>query len=541
MITTYTLNNLGLVAGTCRELGIAEFVDTIIPPDPQQKVTTGQAIVAMIINGLGFSNRTLYLFPQFFEKKPVDILIRKGLTAEDLNDDTIGRSLDRMFSYGCTELFSSIAFYATEKEQVNKKFGHLDSTTFSLYGDYKSSEEEGAAIQITYGVSKQKRPDLKQIFLNLTVASDGGIPLFMQALNGNSSDNTTFRKTVTEFRKGIRNNLQPIEYWIADSKFYTYDTINQVKDDTKWISRVPDNIEEAQMEIQDAAMSVEQLQPLGDDRYLYRTHESCYGNVNQRWLVIFSYEARKRSIETVRKAVEKEYSKIGRQSKKRGKKGFYCDPDAQKSIHFYQKKLKYHTISIESMDVIAKYKGRGRPSKNTEKQLLYCPHYHIESNKEKIELEINKKAIFIIATNELDNDKLTDLEVFEHYKDQKKVEKGFRFLKDPLFFASSLFLKKPESIVALNMIMCLTLLIYSICERKLRMLLKTMGASINSQVRKPTQRPTLRWVFQIFEDVHLVRIGENGRWQIEVTNLRDDAKIVLNVLGPNYKEMYLLT
>ena len=188
-----------------------------------------------------------------------------------------------------------------------------------------------------------------------------------------------------------------------------------------------------------------------------------------------------------------------------------------------------------------KYKGRGRPSKHTEKQLLYCPHYHIESNKEKIELEINKKAIFIIATNELDNDKLTDLEVFEHYKDQKKVEKGFRFLKDPLFFASSLFLKKPERIVALTMIMCLSLLIYSICERKLRMLLKTMGASINSQVRKPTQRPTLRWVFQIFEDVHLVRIGENGRWQIEVTNLRDDAKIVLNVLGLNYKKMYLLT
>lgn len=541
MIATYTLNNLGLVAGTCKELGIAEFVDTIIPPDPQQKVTTGQAIVAMIINGLGFSNRTLYLFPQFFEKKPVDILIGKGLTAKELNDDTIGRSLDRMSSYGCTELFSSVASYATEKEQVDKRFGHLDSTTFSLYGDYKSSEEEGAAIHITYGASKQKRPDLKQIFLNLTVASDGGIPLFMQALDGNSSDNTTFKKTVTEFRKGIRNNLHPIEYWIADSKFYTYDTISQVKDDTKWISRVPNNIKEAQIEIQDTARSIGQLQPLGDDRYLYRTHESCYGNVSQRWLVIFSNEAKKRSIETVRKAVEKEYLEIERQSNKRGKKGFYCDPDAQKSINFYQKKLKYHTITIDSMDVIAKYKGRGRPSKNTEKQLLYCPHYHTEPNKEKIELEINKKAIFIIATNELDTDKLTDLEIFDHYKDQKKVEKGFRFLKDPLFFASSLFLKKPERIVALTMIMCLSLLIYSICERKMRMLLKAMRTSINSQVGKPTQRPTLRWVFQIFEDVHLVRIGDNGRWQIEVTNLRDDAKIVLNVLGPNYKEMYLLT
>ena len=108
VISTYTLNNLGLVAGTCKELGIAELVDFFIPPDPQQKVTTGQAAVSMIINGLGFSNRTLYLYPQFFERKPVDIFIGKGLVAEDLNDDTIGRSLDRMFAYGCTELFGSI-------------------------------------------------------------------------------------------------------------------------------------------------------------------------------------------------------------------------------------------------------------------------------------------------------------------------------------------------------------------------------------------------------------------------------------------------
>ena len=72
------------------------------------------------------------------------------------------------------------------------------------------------------------------------------------------------------------------------------------------------------------------------------------------------------------------------------------------------------------------------------------------------------------------------------------------------------------------------------------MLLKSVGKSINSQLGKPTQRPTLRWVYQIFEDVHLVKIGENRTWRYEVTNLRDDAIVVLDVLGPNYKEMYLL-
>lgn len=540
MISTYTLNNLGLVAGTCKELRIAELVDSLIPPDPQQKVTTGQAIVSMIINGLGFSNRTLYLYPQFFERKPVDIFIGKGLVAEDLNDDTIGRSLDRMFTYGCTELFGSISLHATELEQVNKKFGHLDTTTLSLYGDYKSSEEEGAAIHITYGPSKLKRPDLKQLFLNLLVASDGGIPLFMQALDGNSSDNVVFRKTVTEFRKGLKSNLQQIDYWIADSKFYTKETISQVKDDVKWISRVPDTIKEARLEIQHTARTLDQLQPLKDEKYSYRSHRSHYGGVAQRWLIIFSTDAKKRSAETVKKAIKKEYTEIDCQSRKRGKKGFHCEADAKNSVTLFQKKLRYHTITIDSMNVKVKYKGRGRPAKNAEKELLFCPYYHIELDKEEMESMIKRKAIFIIATNELDHTKLNDVEIFDHYKDQTKVERGFRFLKDPLFFSSSLFLKKPERIVALTMLMCLSLLIYSICERKLRMLLRSVGKSINSQLGKPTQRPTLRWVYQIFEDVHLVKIGENGTCRYEVTNLRDDAIVVLDVLGPNYKEMYLL-
>jgi transposase len=104
MISTYTLNHFGLISGICNELDIRGFIDRLIPVDPQQKVTTGQAVVSMIINGLGFSNRQLYLYPQFFEKKPVELLIDQGICAEDLNDDTIGRALDRVYLYGCTEL-----------------------------------------------------------------------------------------------------------------------------------------------------------------------------------------------------------------------------------------------------------------------------------------------------------------------------------------------------------------------------------------------------------------------------------------------------
>jgi uncharacterized protein DUF4277 len=84
------LDHLGIGAGMCREIGLAEYLDTVAGPS-QQQVSVGAATVAMILNGLGFSNRRLYLVSQFFATKPVDYLLGPGITAEQLHDDCLGR------------------------------------------------------------------------------------------------------------------------------------------------------------------------------------------------------------------------------------------------------------------------------------------------------------------------------------------------------------------------------------------------------------------------------------------------------------------
>jgi transposase len=81
------LDHLGIVAGICKEIKIAEEIDRIIEVDPRQKVTCGQAVVAMILNALGFVDRLFYLFPEFLKNKPVELLINPKLVAEDFNDD----------------------------------------------------------------------------------------------------------------------------------------------------------------------------------------------------------------------------------------------------------------------------------------------------------------------------------------------------------------------------------------------------------------------------------------------------------------------
>jgi transposase len=496
----------------------------------------------MIINGLGFSNRRLYLYPQFFEKKPVELLIGKNVSADELNDDAIGRALDRIFMYGCTELFCCVSYAAAQHGDVQKKFGHLDSTTFSVHGEYQSSDLDDAAIRITYGHSKAKRPDLKQIFLNLLVSSDGGIPLFMQVLDGNSSDSVTFRRTVSEFKRGLKKHLQDITYLVADSKFYCKETLKLVKNDLLWISRVPDNIAEAKEVIEETAVSLSELTPL-QEGYLYKKCSLKYGDVKQRWLIVYSMSALERAKETVAKNLKKEFETLKKQIKTLKKKEFYCKKDACAALQRIQTRSKYHIIKLERIEVKKRYARKGRPSKSkkNEKTITYFPHYTITPDAEAITLETTKKALFIVATNELSEKKLSDQEVFCNYKGQQKVERGFRFLKDPLFFASSLFLKKPERIVALTTIMCLSLLVYSIGERKLRNLLKMYDETIENQIKKPTQRPTLRWIFQLFEDVHLVKIERGDTITYEVKNLRPDGEKALRILGYDYMKPYLLT
>jgi len=98
--------NLGLVAALYDELGIGTLIDRLIPQDLEQRhVSIGQAVKAMVINGLGFTQSPLYLTPQFFEDKPVERLIAPNVQAEQLNDTTPGRAMDDIFQHGVSELF----------------------------------------------------------------------------------------------------------------------------------------------------------------------------------------------------------------------------------------------------------------------------------------------------------------------------------------------------------------------------------------------------------------------------------------------------
>jgi transposase len=133
------------------------------------------------------------------------------------------------------------------------------------------------------------------------------------------------------------------------------------------------------------------------------------------------------------------------------------------------------------------------------------------------------KACFVLGTN-IGASELSDAEVIAAYKGQSCVEGGFRFLKDPLFFVSSLFVKKPSRIEGLLMVMTLALLVYSVAQRRMRRQLTRHHETVPNQINQPTTSPTLRWVFQLLEGIHSVRVTVQGQVH-ELIEGRNDVQI----------------
>ena len=527
------MDHLGIVAMVCKEIGLADQIDQIVGVDPRQKVTCGEAVVAMILNALGFVDRPLYLFPEFMAIKPVDLLIREGLKAEWFNDDVMGRTLDTLYRVGPEGIFMQIT--ANAYRACSGRFFHSDTTSMSLHGDYKHEEGDldAVPIQITHGHSKDGRPDLKQFIISL-VMSDS-LPVFIQALSGNTSDKRHFRELAIKYGESLQKRWGEDKIWVWDSAVYTKKNLSAISGSYTWITRVPETLSEAKEVLEET--DTEKMSSTALNGYHLFSIDAAYGGVKQRWIVVFSEKAFARETKTLEKKIEKEKEKVEKEVWHFSNQEFYNDEDARKAAQEMEKRWNYHSIS--SIEVVARKKkkdgGRGRPRKDEPTQTVYRINVAFEADKPAIEKETLKKGKFIVATNELDREKLSDEEALTAYKEQQYAERGFRFLKDPLFFAHSVFLENEGRIVAMVMVMGLALMVYSVAEKKLRDALEHANETIPDQRKKQTRKPTMRRVFQVFEGITVLY---RGLKVVKVLNMRPIHKKILAVLGRDYERMY---
>jgi transposase len=275
--------------------------------------------------------------------------------------------------------------------------------------------------------------------------------------------------------------------------------------------------------------------------YWGQAYGSVYGGVKQRWWVIFSQAAYERESKTFARKLAKAETRAQSALAKLEKETFACQPDAEQAVAKAAAKWRYHRPVIQVEPVLG-YGQRGRPAKGSEPTIQgYRITGEVVAQEDRLAEREQKWGKFIIATNQLKAEKLPAEEMLSAYKAQGvTAERGFRFLKDPMFFADSLFLKKPSRLMALLMVMGLSLLVYALAERQLRQALEKNDQTIPDQVGKPTQRPTMRRVFQMFEGIDLLIIVLAG--QIvgrQVLNLRPVHEQIVTLLGPAVKNIYI--
>jgi transposase len=225
------------------ELGLTGIIDEALPKTRDHVLPHSTVVKAMLLNGLGFNERRLYIFSRFFSNLATEQLFGSGVTPEHLNDDVLLRTLDRIYEYGSTDLFNKIVMEVMKKIKFGTHLLHADTTSFSVYGDYDNeNEEDFRTIRITYGHSKDHRDDLKQFVLSM-VSNQHGIPLFTQPYSGNESDKKILLETIQKVKQNL--NTKDRAYYIADSAFYTENSLQTLGRHTFWVSHVPATLSQA--------------------------------------------------------------------------------------------------------------------------------------------------------------------------------------------------------------------------------------------------------------------------------------------------------
>jgi transposase len=532
------LDHLGIVSGVIDDLGLVEAIDGRLQRDKNglEEISPGEAIKGMILNGLGFVSKPLSLTPRFFQNKPLELLFRSGVKADDFNRFKLGRILDHVFEYGTDKLFSELSFDVCLQEGVEQRFNSEDTTTFSVTGE-NYSDSDDHAVSVTHGYSKDHRPDLKQVVHELMVSQDGGVPLQMKTWNGNESDTVIFRERTQALIEQFSKS-EVARYLIADSKLYDSGNAPHLSH-LRFITRIPSTLKQEREVISEALMS-ENWQRIDDDHRYFCNALTHYG-IEQRWLIVQSKSALMRVEKTISKRVLKEHEELTVHLKKLSASPFACKEDAAHAFKKMNKGIRYHGIELVSINEVPYYAGKGRPKKDALPQRI---DYHVETliKKDDAAIKLAKElgSCYVVGTN-IQESELSNQEVILAYKGQNtSIEnKGFRFLKDALFFTSSLFIKKPSRIMGLLFIMTLSLLVYSIAQRRLRNKLAEQNEVLPNQINLPSKQPTLRWVFQLMEGVNLVEIVINGICTPLIDGLCDLKRKIIGLFGDRVENMYI--
>jgi transposase len=442
------LDHFGLIACVIKDVGLIDMIDSRLVPDAQEAITPGEAVAGMMLNSLGFTHRPLSLTPQFFANKPLDLLLHDGVEAEMFNRFTLGRTLNEVYAYGCDLLLSELALAVCTREGSDQRFNHLDTPSFSLSGDSVPESHE-QAIPITHGYAKDHRPDLKPAVLALMVSQDGGVPFVSKSGDGNASETKIFQERAAALRATLQASPVP-RYLVADAKRSTEDNAaNRSK--LGFITRIPGTLKLVTQVITQA-LQEDTWHRMAETTRSHRI-ELCHYGMAQRWLVVSSQAALERAESSVNKACRRASEAIDKQLFPLQAPRYATPEAAQAALAHLATSWRSHHVATSHLIEHKHYARKGKPTPTAPiTSLDWHIHAQVCPDQQGMEERKQQGACFVIGSH-IEAHQLSALEVMAAYKAQAQAEGGFRLLKDPMCFVSSLFVKKPCRIQGLLRVM----------------------------------------------------------------------------------------
>ena len=501
-LTFTEVGHLPIVKQFAKQINLVDTINTMVKS--QMQLPPGQAVLAMVLDTL--SGRTpLYRLKEFFQEKDTELMLGSQIDPELFCDHNLGRVLDKIFDTGTQTIFSQLSQNAVKRFDIDSRKVHFDTTSISVYGDYELSQDP---FKITYGHSKDHRPDLKQFLISL-LCVDRNIPIVGAPKDGNASDKTLNNELLSNISKHMASHgLKPGAFvYVADSAFVTKDNLEKASSEhTMFLSRLPATYKECSRAVQKAVNAnhwialgslAETAPPKKRPTAVYQTYETTVNlyDKDYRAIVVHSSAHDKRRHKRIDRLLAQKRKALDTLCKKIRSTSYFCRADAQAATDKLQGAAtgSYHKIEC-TIEKVAKF-SRGRPTKNKPRMPTgyeYQLHLKITADDQVVEPLRVQAGCFVLVTSlysQKDRENFSAYELLRLYKDQDGIERNFSFLKDPVI-VNSIFLKKANRIEVLGLVLLISLLIWRLMEHCMRRYITKTGNAITGWKNKPTTKPT---------------------------------------------------
>lgn len=542
------LDHLPLASAVFRFLDLPTIFDERLPQDPRNHVTPGECVQALVLTILT-GEHALSQVSEVLSHYDLEVIFQRPIDAAHFHDNRLGHVLDALWDAGLDQLYGAVIGQAIRKYLIDLSRLHTDTTSLKVYGDY-DRDEEGPLI--TYGFSKDHRPDLKQLLFGLTVSDDGGVPVWGHVTDGNRSDSKEHRFHLRQLRQHLPDLQQTL--LVTDSKFFAGETLLAAQaEQIPFVTLVPKTVGLRRRLSEE--IGAEELPVLWErpgrrkgevEVYRGRSVQRTYGwqredgdgeeeELRLRFLVVQSTQLKRRKSATLRQEHQRERDRLEKRLASWKQREFACEADARDALKRFQKKqsLNYHRLEGEvySEEVTGRYPRPGRPKKGEKrpKRTVYRVAWEMEEVTGALEASVQREGCFVLATDVLDEAELSDAELLRAYKGQHRVETSFRWAKNPAAIAP-IFLEKPTRIAALGFVYLVALLIYTLVERQVRQALAERGEQVGKGARA-TERPTARTVFRMMRGISCAVLSIGGVIKKQVTTLEEEQDHILELMG----------